>query len=433
MNYNNHRKLKFIYVGIDCHKQTHTACVINCFNEKLDTYTFKNNVNDFKKPLNIVNKYTNDGVSPVFGLEDTKHLGHTLATFLINNGYTVKHINSTLTYTERKKFPIISKTDEIDAQCIAKVTLDELDNLPDAKDEEIYWTLKQLISMKKIISRDSVKYKNKLHAQLLHHYPNYKDFFCMIDTISALDFWEQYPSPNMIKIFTPEQLKEDFKTKGHFNKTKSEHILNLIKDYDFKDTVYDEDRNNLIKVMVSNIKSNNKQVKEMEEQIIKLYDKLDFKLHTFIGLTKITSAEIICEIGNIKRFKNSSKLARYAGVAPVNFSSGNHDKTIRNEYGNRELNGYIYYLACRSICTGRNGLIPHNAIFLNYYYKKIENGKTKRQALTCVMRRIINIIYNILSKNEEYKHPEELNDICVSKYQEKLEQEKEDKNRKIMV
>lgn len=425
MNYDNHRKLKFIYVGIDCHKQTHTACVINCFNEKLDTYTFKNNVNNFKKLLNIVNKYTDESVSPVFGLEDTKHLGHTLATFLLNNGYTVKHINSTLTYAERKKFPIISKTDEIDAQCIAKVTLDELDNLPDAQDEEIYWTLKQLISMKNMISCNNVKHKNKLHAQLLHHYPNYKDFFCMIDTTSALDFWEQYPSPNMIKDFTPEELKKDFKTKGRFPIYKAELILKLIKDYDYKNVNYQEDRNMLIRTIVNNIKSGNEQILEMEKQIIKLYDKLGFKLHTFVGLSKMTSAEIICEIGNIKRFKNSGKLAKYAGIAQVNFSSGNHDKTIRNEYGNRQLNGYIYYLACRSISTDRNREKPHNAIFLNYYYKKIEDGKTKRQALTCVMRRIINIIYNILSKNEEYKHPEELNEICISNYNERLKQQEE--------
>ena len=124
MDYNNHPKLKFIYVGIDCHKLTHTACVKNCFNEILDMYTFKNNVNDFKKLLNMINKHTNDIIKPVFGLEDTKHLGHTLTTFLLNNGYIVKHINSTLTYAERKKYPIISKTDEIDAECIAKVTLD---------------------------------------------------------------------------------------------------------------------------------------------------------------------------------------------------------------------------------------------------------------------------------------------------------------------
>lgn len=83
MNYNNQRKLKFIYVSIDYQKLTHTFCVINYFNEKLDMYTFKNNVNDFRKLLNIVNKYTDEKISSVFGLEDTKHLGHTLVHFYL--------------------------------------------------------------------------------------------------------------------------------------------------------------------------------------------------------------------------------------------------------------------------------------------------------------------------------------------------------------
>lgn len=108
----------------------------------------------------------------------------------------------------------------------------------------------------------------------------------------------------------------------------------------------------------------------MEKQIINLYDKLDIKLQTFIGLTKTSSAEIESEIGNIKGFKNSAKLARYCGIAPINFSSGNHEKTVRNEYGNRHLNWYIYYLACRAICTGKGKQSPHNPVFFDYYYKK---------------------------------------------------------------
>ena len=55
MNYNNHPKMKHIYVGIDCHKQTHTAAVINCFNETLDTITFTNDINDFEKLIERVN------------------------------------------------------------------------------------------------------------------------------------------------------------------------------------------------------------------------------------------------------------------------------------------------------------------------------------------------------------------------------------------
>lgn len=426
MNFYNHRKLGFIYVGIDCHKATHTAVIISPFNDKLDTLTFKNTKEDFNKLLDMVSKYTSKDVTAIFGLEDTKHLGHSLCSYLLSHNQTVKHINSNYTYNERKKRPIIDKTDELDAECIAKVTLDELDNLPDAKDDEIYWTLKQLIKMKRTISNNNTKLKNKLHAQLLHHYPNYKEFFSKIDHISALDFWETYPSPDMIKDLTAEELKESVITKGKFPLAKANKILELIKDYDYKEVVYQDNRNMLIKTIVKNIKANNKQLEDFEKEIIDLYDKLDIKLHTFIGLTKITSAEIVSEIGNIKRFSNSSKLAKYCGVAPVNFSSGNHDKTVRNEYGNRHLNGYIYYLACRSICTGKGSNTPHNPIFLDYYYKKIEDGKTKRQALTCVMRRIINIIFNILSKGVPYEHPDELNKKCLDNIKQKNE-EKTDK------
>ena len=39
MDYSNHPKMKHIYVGIDCHKLTHTAAVINPFNEKLDVFS----------------------------------------------------------------------------------------------------------------------------------------------------------------------------------------------------------------------------------------------------------------------------------------------------------------------------------------------------------------------------------------------------------
>ena len=371
MNYNNHPKLNYVYVGIDCHKEVHTACVISPFNETLETLTFKNDYKDFKNLIDMVSKYTKDGIQAIYGLEDVKHLGHTLASYLIERGFIVKHILSSYTAIERAKHPIIDKTDEIDARCIAKVTLDEFLNLPNVKEEELYWTLKQFIKMKTNINRSNAKLKNKLHAQLLHHYPNYSNFFSSIDGKSALDFWENYPSPNMIKDFTPEQLVEDFKSKGGkggFSIKKATLILNYIKDYNYsKEMEYQENRNQLIITIIRNIKNNNLQKEQLDNDIINLYDKLNVHLHTLIGLTKTTSAEIISEIGDIKRFSNSSKLAKYCGIAPINRSSGGSDKVKRNEFGNRTLNSYIYYLACRSISTGKDMSKTENAIFLDYY------------------------------------------------------------------
>ena len=67
---------------------------------------------------------------------------------------------------------------------------------------------------------------------------------------------------------------------------------------------------------------------------------------------------------------------------------------------------------------------------LEYYKRKISEGKNKQQALTCVMRRIINIIYRMLKNNTEFYIPKELEEKCKNIYLEELRQEQE-KEKKI--
>jgi len=419
--YDNHPKMKHIYIGVDTHKTMHHAVIINCFNEKLDTLTFNNNNQGFNELLTMTNKYINDGLTAIYGLEDTKHLGHALATFLMAKNCAVRVVNSTLTYNERKKYPIISKTDDIDATCIAKVTLDNLADLPIATNDEIYWTLKQITKMKKSIVFDNIKAKNKLHAQLLHHYPYYTEFFSGFDGKTALDFWEQFPSPKHMTL-SMEELSDFLyeKSKGVFAMAKAKTIYELIHNEKYESMNYQNERNILITMLVKQIKHNNKQMLEIDNSIISLYDELGFKLHTIRSLSKVTSAEIIAHIGNINRFSSKDKLARYAGIAPVNFSSGGKDKSIRNEFGNRTLNSHIYNLAVRSISPGNSRQEPFNAIFLEYYHRKLSHGKNRQQALTCVMRRLVNIIYVMLKNNTEYKMSDELKNECLKTYNEKI-------------
>ena len=124
-------------------------------------------------------------------------------------------------------------------------------------------------------------------------------------------------------------------------------------------------------------------------------------------------------------FSNSGKLAKYAGIAPIEKSSGATEKQLKNEFGNRELNSMFFNLACRSICAGRNGNTPTNAIFKEYYQKKINEGKTKHQALICIMRRTCNIIYGILKNETEYNSPQELIEQYKNSFRERKQLEEE--------
>ena len=62
-------KTKFIYVGIDLHKEQHTAVIMNCFNEKLGEITFQNKPSEFGKLITISKKYCTDGKQIIFALE----------------------------------------------------------------------------------------------------------------------------------------------------------------------------------------------------------------------------------------------------------------------------------------------------------------------------------------------------------------------------
>ncbi len=46
-----------IYVGIDLHKETHTAVMIDCYNNKLDEITFANMPTDFPKLANTMTRH----------------------------------------------------------------------------------------------------------------------------------------------------------------------------------------------------------------------------------------------------------------------------------------------------------------------------------------------------------------------------------------
>lgn len=83
-------RLEYLYVGVDPHKQQHTAVAMDFFREKVCEVTFPNRPAAFPKMLQKIRhqaegKYT----VIVFGLEDTTHYGRKLAIYLKEQGHIV--------------------------------------------------------------------------------------------------------------------------------------------------------------------------------------------------------------------------------------------------------------------------------------------------------------------------------------------------------
>lgn len=285
--------------------------------------------------------------------------------------------------------------------------MNKLDELPDADPRDIYWTLSMLVGRRDAIVKSSTALKNQLHTYITHHYPSYRKFFSVFDSNTALCFWEQYPSPASLKGVTVEELGEFLKipSSGFFSNEKAEEILNLVKADGNTETELQDSRDFLVTTIVKELKHNNEEIKKIEKEIKNIMSRLGYKLETMIGIDLVTAAALIAEIGDIGRFKNADKLANYAGIAPVRYASGEKDKSFKSRQGNRALYGLFHNLAARQVCCGRNKNKPVNAIFYDYYKKKTSEGKTQHQAIICIMRRLVNIVYGMMKNKTEYVHP----------------------------
>jgi hypothetical protein len=52
-----HPKLKMLFCGVDTHRRTHTAVVLNCFAERLFEITFENKPSAFDEFYKTVKKH----------------------------------------------------------------------------------------------------------------------------------------------------------------------------------------------------------------------------------------------------------------------------------------------------------------------------------------------------------------------------------------
>lgn len=120
----------------------------------------------------------------------------------------------------------------------------------------------------------------------------------------------------------------------------------------------------------------------------------------------MTASALMAQIGDIKRYKSADKLCSFAGVAPIYKGSAGKGKNYQNKnLGNRELYHVLYFLAIQQIYVDKKGKAC-NPEMRTYFEYKTSSGKTKIQALICIMRRLIRIIYAMMKYKTAYKMPE---------------------------
>jgi transposase len=107
------------------------------------------------------------------------------------------------------------------------------------------------------------------------------------------------------------------------------------------------------------------------------------------GCGPIGAAMIIGHTGNIERFASRAHCASDNATAPNEASSGPQPRHRVNLRGNRQLNWAIHTIAVTQI---RNPGTAGRA----YFDRKLDEGKTGKEALRCLKRRISDGVYRHL-------------------------------------
>jgi transposase len=111
-------------------------------------------------------------------------------------------------------------------------------------------------------------------------------------------------------------------------------------------------------------------------------------LTTISGVGPINAAMIIGQSSNADRFNSKHHFASYNATAPVEASSGPKVRNRLNQRGNRQLNWAIHVVAISQL--------RHDTLGRAYLDRKVAEGKTTKEAIRSLKRRISDVVYRHL-------------------------------------
>jgi len=404
------------YVGIDIAKNFHVVSVINDEETKVINKPFRvNNSNDgFTRLLTILDSISLDKKEFILGLEATGIYGENLLEFLKSKGYSVKLLNPFQTSRYREQITMKKvKNDDIDSLVIALLLKDGKFSSGYVTDDE-YQSLRTLYRNRSSIQSDMKEVKRRILTQITVTFPEFESFINPF-TVSGLALLDKYPTAHHYKHSSVDRIMKLFRhiQGNNFNQTKALVLLELSKESIYSGKAKEaraiaiKSSIRLLKMYLSELElieneihllldspAKTTTVDEAGEEIEKA-DTLIANLKTIPGVAEKTIAALISECGDLTRFPTIPKFIGYLGLFPNENSSGNSKHIGHLSKRGSPLAKHALYMSAVSC-------LIHNTQLKQLYDTKRSEGKSKKEALIAVSRKIATIIYSIFKYNVPY-------------------------------
>jgi transposase len=340
-----------VFAGIDSHKDSLAVAVVDQVGLPVARCDEPNTRSGLVRIGELLAKHHVTRV----GIEGSGHFGRCVAAYLALDwdepGVAVLEVPTLMTSRERGARPGKGKTDPIDAVAIARITMREPDLPPvrlavgDAAD------LRALLDYGDDLVVERGDLVNRAHIDLHGLFPGYH---------------EQTP---------------DLISKTHLQAAQ----LLLAGDLRVRAEMT---RRRLARIMDIDVEAAG-----LKRRIAGSVAVTRSSLTSIYGVGPIIAARFLAEVVDINRYANRNTFAATNGTAPMAASPGRTQRHRFNPGGNRRLNRCLYTIAITRIRADTEGGA--------YYLRKREAGKTKREALRCLKRRLSDIVYSTMRRDAD--------------------------------
>ena len=393
------------YVGIDVAKEKHYVCVLDDTKEitvkPFWIYSDIVGLRDLVKRLAELSLNNDDFI---IGVESTGAFSENLYEYITDADYKVVLLNSyqTAKYRDFSTMKKI-KNDAIDALVIAELLASDKYKESYISNDD-YQSLKVLGRLKKSLSDKIKTIQREISTVMATVNPEISKVFPNIFTKTALAIIKEYPTAMDIRKSTPKKLTKIFRhIKGNnFNEEKAKFLIELSKSSIYAGRAQ-ESRALMIRTNIRILELLCQEKDEIETQINSLlYNKIETidssieNIKTIPGVSDKTISAVLGECGDIKRFESAKAFIGYLGLYPTQYQSGNSLSVGRLAKRGIPIAKHALYMAAVAS-------VRHNEQLNKVFHDKVSSGKSKKEALIIVSKKLATIIYSLFKYNQPYE------------------------------
>jgi len=388
-----------ILVGIDIGKNKHFFSIVDKETGEIlsKPSNFKNNQEGFQFLTQTLSSYSKSNL--LIGMEDTGHYHFALLKHLLDNKYKVALINPTTTDLTRKIQGGITKNDPLDTLTICDV-LASSQRIKSYRITKVnrfdLYEQKQLTRHHHNLKEELNIYKNRLQKCIDIVFPEFNSLFRSKYGIVYMNVLKTFASADNIANTDIETIRECFEVAGRGKRISlsAEQLKTAAKASVGIPSVAEEIQ---IRHLVCQIEMIEEQLSEIDKKIEEFSLKNNSPILSIPGISHFSGTSILAELGDICNYTKASQIIKFAGVAPYHYESSQFiaQHTAITKKGSKYLRKTLYQIILP--------VINHNKVFTAYYNKKLAEGKGHRCAQGHCIRKLLRIIYHLLSTGQTFE------------------------------